>query len=109
MAEPLSIAAYINADSQNDANMQYRKIIRYINEVLPGSTCFFFCDHDSTVQVEFNRLMYLASKRKFTHMVTCNRENLPASFMTQLRCTGLTLSIIHENSMIAVMQNQKGT
>ena len=109
MAEIPSIAAYINADSQNDANIQYRVIIRYINEVLPGSTCFFFCDHDSPEQVEFNRLMYLAGKRKFTHIVTSSRDNLPNNILPLLHLSGLSLSIIHENSLITVMQNRKRT
>lgn len=101
-----SIAAYINADSQNAANMQYRIIIRYINEVLPGSTCFFFCDHEAG-HVEFNRLIYLAGKKKFTHIVTCNRNNLPNNIMSILQLTELTLAIVHENSWITVIQARK--
>ena len=73
MFEKPSIAVYIKADSQNAANIQYRVIIRYINEVLPGSTCFFFCDNNSTGQIEFNLLMYLVSKKKFTHIVTLSK------------------------------------
>ena len=107
MSEQPSIAAYINADSQNDANLQYRKIIRYINEVLPGSTCFFFCDHDPEHPVEFNRLMYLVGKKKFTHVVTCNRDNLPGNIMVLLRSSHITMSIIHDNSIIGVFQAKK--
>ena len=107
MAETPSIAAYINADSQNDANMQYRVIIRYINEVLPGSTCFFFCDHSSPEQVEFNRIMYLAGKRKFTHIVTSSRSNLPPNIIPLLHRTGLTLATIHDNSFIQIIRNKK--
>lgn len=107
MAEPLSIAAYINADSQNAANMQYRKIIRYVNEVLPGSTCFFFCDHDSKEQVEFNRLMYLVGKKKFTHIVTCSRDNLPPNIMSILQLADITLSVVHDNSMMKIIQYKK--
>ena len=95
-----SVAAYINADSQNSANMQYRIIIRYINDVIPGSSCFFFCDSSTSEQVEFNRLMFLASKNKFTHLVTCNRDNLPANILPLLNKTGLILSVIHDNSFI---------
>lgn len=110
MSELPSIAAYINADSQNDANLQYRKIIRYINEVLPGSTCFFFCDHgNSRDQVEFNRLIYLVSKKKFTHIVTSNRDNLPKNILSILRLSNITLSVVHDNSMLQVVQYKKRT
>ena len=107
MSELPSIAAYIKADSQNDANMQYRKIIRYINEVLPGGTCFFFCDHGTKVPVEFNRFLYLAGKKKFTHLVTCNNENLPGDVISLLHLTGVTLATVHENSFIQIFQYKK--
>ena len=100
-----SIAAYIKADSQNSANMQYRVIIRYIKDVIPGSSCFFFCDSSSSEQVEFNRLMYLAGQRKFTHLVTCNRDNLPSSTMSLLHKTGLILSVVHDNSFTVIKKS----
>lgn len=108
MVEVPSIAAYINANSQNDANMQYRKIIRYINEVLPGSTCFFFCDHDAE-QVEFNRLMYLVGKKKFTHIITSDRNNLPYNIMSILKLTDLTIGIVHDNSLIKMFPGKNRT
>lgn len=106
MFEKPSIAVYIKADSQNTANIQYRVIIRYINEVLPGSTCFFFCDNDSTGQTEFNRLMYLVSKKKFTHIVTSSRDNLPKNILSILKLTELTLAVVHENSLTTFMKNK---
>ena len=109
MVQVPTIAAYIKADSQNAANMQYRVIMRFINENLPGGTCFFFCDHDSDIQVEFNRLMYLAGKRKFTNIVTCSRDNLPTNIVSILHLTDLTLSVIHDNSTIRIIPNNKRT
>lgn len=107
MLQMPSIAAYIKADSQNDENIQYRVIVRYINEILPGTTCFFFCDYGSANQVEFNRLMYLASKRKFTHIVTCTRDNLPSNITSLLLKTEITLAIVRDNSLIRIVHNKE--